>query len=309
MSLTPPVRVSLIGLGALGILHANDFLQHPELCTLTCIADKERQKRYAEEGIFCNGTRIEPVMLAPDADPPAPADLILVCVKATALDQAIRDMSRHVGEDTVIISLLNGITSEDELRRAFPGAKVIHCAVHVDALRVNHRLACSHHGTLVFGTDRPELEQTLHDLIAFLEQVGIHCREDKDVLHAMYNKWMLNCGINQTVTVFKGTYAILQREGRPRDVCMAAMREAMEVARAEGVNLTEEDFERHVRAISDYVNPQSMPSMRQDSLAGRPMEISLFSGAVLALGTRHGIETPVNAWLHEELTRMDTKKS
>ena len=109
MSLTPPVRVSLIGLGALGILHANDFLQHPELCTLTCIADKQRQKRYAEEGIFCNGKRLEPAMLAPEDVPPAPADLILVCVKATGLEQAIKDIANHVGGDTVIISLLTDI--------------------------------------------------------------------------------------------------------------------------------------------------------------------------------------------------------
>ena len=226
MPLTHPVRVSLIGLGALGILHARDLASHPDLCTLTCIADTERQKRYAREGIFCNNIRLDLSLMAPEEKPEHKADLVMVCVKATGLEQTIRDIANHVGEGTIIISLLNGVTSEDMLRTAYPMARVIHCiAQGMDALRVDQKLACSQHGKLVIGTDREELQESVQELAGFFERVGIPHMVDKDILHRLYAKWMFNCGINQTITVFEGTYGTLQHEGEPREVFKGAMRE------------------------------------------------------------------------------------
>ncbi len=307
MPFTSPVRVSLIGLGALGILHAKDLNDHPELCTLTCIADKARQARYAEQGIYCNGERLTLPQAAPEDTPAEPADLVLVCVKATGLEQAIADLDNYVGDGTVILSLLNGVSSEDRLRKAWPKARVLHCiAQGMDALRVDQKLACSQHGRLVIGTDREELVPVVKDVLAFLTSVGIPCVEDTDILHRLYAKWMMNCGLNQTVTVYEGTYETVQKEGEPREVFKKAMREAMAVANARGIALTEKDFEEYL-ALTDSLSPHSMPSMRQDALAGRATEVELFAGTMLSLAKEYGIDTPVNAWLYEKICALPHK--
>ena len=80
-----PAAVSLIGLGALGILYAHRLSQKPEVCTLTCIADRARQAHYGQEGIFCNGTPCHFTLAAPEAPQPRPADLLIVAVKGTTL--------------------------------------------------------------------------------------------------------------------------------------------------------------------------------------------------------------------------------
>ena len=305
MPFTHPVRVSLIGLGALGILHARDLASHPELCTLTCIADTERQKRYAREGIFCNNVRLDLSLMAPEEKPEHKADLVMVCVKATGLEQTIQDIANHVGEGTIIISLLNGVTSEDMLRTAYPMARVIHCiAQGMDALRVDQKLSCSQHGKLVIGTDREELQESVQELAGFFERVAIPHMVDTDILHRLYAKWMFNCGINQTITVFEGTYGTLQHEGEPREVFKGAMREAMAVANAQGIALDEKDFAEYV-ALADFLSPESMPSMRQDALAHRPTEVELFSGTLLSKAKTFGIKAPVNAWLYEKITALE----
>ncbi len=300
------LRVSLIGLGALGILYTDFLLRQPEGCSLTVIADRERQARYARDGILCNGRRLEPVFAAPDETPAAPADLMIVAVKGTGLAQAMEDMRGHMGPGTIVLSLLNGITSEEVIEARFPEARVLRCVAQaMDAMREGQHMLSSTPGWLIVGATggRDDLADALDQVLTFLQTCGIPCRRDDNIEHRLYAKWMLNVGVNQTVTVFQGSYATLQQPGRPRDVCLQAMREAMAVACAEGVALTGEDLAEYT-ALMDHLNPEGLPSMRQDALAGRPTEAALFSGALLEKAARHGIAAPVNAWLHEELAKI-----
>ena len=300
-----PAAVSLIGLGALGILYAHRLEQKPEVCTLTCIADKDRQKRYAQEGIFCNATPCHLTLVDPEEPPSRPTDLLIVAVKGTTLDSAIPDCRQHVGPGTVIISLLNGITSEEHLARAYPEAHVLHCiAQGMDALRTKHSLVCGHPGELILGTDREALQPDVARVLALLRSADIPCREDRDIIHRLYAKWMFNVGINQVVAVFEGTYGTIQVDGRPRELFIAAMREAIEVARACGIALTEQDLQEYI-ALAGTLAPESMPSMRQDALAHRKTEVELFAGTVLARARELGLATPVNAWLYEKLQALE----
>lgn len=302
---TTPAAVSLIGLGALGILYAHRLARKPEVCTLTCIADRERQARYGQEGIFCNGTPCHFTLAAPEDPQPRPADLLIVAVKGTTLDSAIKDCRQHVGPGTVIISLLNGITSEEHLARAYPEARVLHCiAQGMDALRTRHSLVCGHPGELILGTDREALQPDVARVLALLQACDIPCREDKDIIHRLYAKWMFNVGINQVVAVFEGTYGTIQVEGRARDLFIAAMREAIAVANACGIALSEQDLQEYI-ALAGTLAPESMPSMRQDALAHRKTEVELFAGTVLAKARELGLETPINAWLYERLRALE----
>ncbi len=304
MSFSKPARVSLVGLGALGILYASHLAAHKEVCTLSCVVNEERKKRYGEEGVFLRDTRLALDYVTPDEEPAAPADLLMVAVKGTTLDSAVRDVKKHVGKGTVIISLLNGITSEEKLKEAYPEATVLYCiAQGMDAMRVKQVLAYHKEGELVIGTDNPAHQQAVDDVVELLRSAEIVCREDKDILHRLHAKWMMNVGFNQVITYFEGMNETVQKPGEARDMLIAAMREARAIANAKGIELTDKDLEEYV-ALGDSLAPTSMPSMRQDALAGRPTEVELFAGVVLSLGKKFGIETPVNAKLYEVLKKL-----
>ena len=81
------------------------------------LAGGERAGRYRREGFLLNGVRRDFPLVSP-AERSEP-DLVLVAVKTYQLEQAIADMRRHVGPRTLILSLLNGIASEEALSRAF----------------------------------------------------------------------------------------------------------------------------------------------------------------------------------------------
>ena len=98
---------ALIGLGALGILFGR------KMPGVKVIADAERVARYSAQPVVCNGKECHFDYVTPEQG--QPVDLLLVAVKATVLEQAIKDIKKFVGPDTIIISVLNGITSENDI--------------------------------------------------------------------------------------------------------------------------------------------------------------------------------------------------
>ena len=114
----------------------------------------------------------------------------------------------------------------------------------------------------------------------------------------------LDNGRTQTVMVYGGTYGTVQKPGEARDTMIAAMREAMMVARKERVPVSDDDLKGYVRLI-DGLDPEGMPSMRQDGLAHRRSEVALFAGTVLNKAEKLGLDVPVNRELFRRITEME----
>ena len=127
------IRTSaLIGLGALGILFGR------KMPGVKVIADAGRIARYSAQPVVCNGKECHFDYVTPEQG--QPVDLVLVAVKATVLEQAIRDMKKFIGPDTIILSVLNGITSEEDIEAVYPGHCLWSVAIGMDATRVGRSL-------------------------------------------------------------------------------------------------------------------------------------------------------------------------
>ena len=82
------------------------------------------------------------------------------------------------------------------------------------------------------------------------------------------------------------------------------MREALAVARAEGVDVTEADLAQMAELIAS-LDPDGMPSMAQDRINGRRTEVEEFSGTIVRLAERHGILVPTNRWLYARIRELE----
>ena len=110
---------------------------------------------------------------------------------------------------------------------------------------------------------------------------------------------MLNVGLNQVCAVYNVPYRGVQHPGTARDTMLAAMREAQALAAREGVTLTDADISAWMK-MTDALNPDGMPSMRQDTLARRPTEVEL-----RRLGEKHSVPTPVNDMLYRRIAELE----
>ena len=285
--------IDIVGLGALGVMYADFFTKKLGKDKVRVLADKGRAERYRRETITFNGEACD-FNYCDAAQESRPSQLLLFAVKYGALNAAMEECAHLVDENTILISVLNGIRSEDDLAERFGAGKVVHCiAQKMAALKEGQVAVCTNKGELAIGVmngDREECKDAVQD---FFERTGFAYSCPGDMRHAMWGKLLCNVGVNQTVSLYAGTYRTVQKDGEARDMMLEAMREVVRVANAEGVDLSEEDVRQWVGVI-DSLSPDGEPSMRQDCKAGRATEVALFAGTICTLGKKHGIPTPVN---------------
>ena len=296
-------NISIIGMGALGMLYGDMLDRSLGREHVSFIVDEARLARYAKRAFTVN---VRPCDFRMTTAPDAPADLVIFATKFTGLARAIEDAAPFIGPDTALISLLNGISSEQFLEARFGRDRVVYCVAQgMDAVKLGSALTYSQPGVLCLGIPndgRPA--DALDAVCALFERAGVPHQRDEDILHRLWSKFMLNVGVNQVVMACEGTYGTIQKPGPERERMIAAMREVIDVARCEGVTITEADLKYYVDLMST-LSPDGMPSMRQDGLARRPSEVELFSGTVRRLARRHGLACPVNDALYAEITQRE----
>jgi 2-dehydropantoate 2-reductase len=297
--------VAVIGQGALGTMFGSHLAKRMGKEDLRMIADRDRIARYRREKVYSNGEECDFHYVTPD-DKTEPTDLILVAVKFLQLNEALRAIQNQVGPDTLILSLLNGITSEGIIARAYGADKVVYCVAQgMDAVKARNLLTYKNMGKLCIGPpDGGPLPEKVQRVESFFRSMDFPYEVDERMQKRMWGKFMLNVGVNQTVAVFGPCYKDIQREGTQRDTMIAAMREVLALSEPEGVNLTGEDL-RYWLGILGTLNPDGKPSMRQDVEAKRFSEVALFAGAVLELSRKHGLPSPVNQMLYDRITAME----
>lgn len=297
--LTSVQRVTLVGLGAIGASYGERLLVAPGV-DLRVLVDEARKRRYEKSGVRVNGRRIDFPLYVP-AHAIEPADLVLFCVKYDDLAEAIEMVSDHVGPNTIFMSLLNGIASEEDIQAAFPENAVLHAiSVAIDAVREGRDVTYSNLGYISFGDATGRHADAVRAVCDVFDRAGIAYETPDDILRAVWWKFMINVGVNQASAVLRAPYGVFQQSEDAREVMRMAMREVVAIAQKRGISLREED----VRRFDDILNamsPSGKTSMLQDVEAGRPTEVEQFAGKVIDLGKQLGVPTPINRLLYHAI--------
>jgi len=288
--------VAVVGAGAMGGLYASFFARAGMPVSL--VARGARAERLAGQGITVNGEPLRARVVDADslaAAPPAPADLVLVAVKHHELDAALDDVAPLVGPDTTVLSVLNGLDSEERIAARFgPGSVLLCIALAMDAMRDGTAVTFRQPGRLVLGeADNTTPSPRVLAVQRALDRAGLAWSTPVDMRHEMWWKFMVNVGINQASAVLRAPYGAFVAPGDARSLMLALIDEVVAVAAAEGVVLGPDDLARW-DAVLAAQPADGRTSMHQDVEAGRPTEVDIFAGRVLALGEQHGLPTPVN---------------
>ena len=234
-----------------------------------------------------------------------PVDLLLFAVKFGGLESTIETCRHLVGPDTTLVSVLNGISSEQILGAAFSPEQVVWCvAQRMSALKEGNHVTVSPLGELAIGVPAGQDDSHLRRLTAFFDSIAFPYSLPADIATHMWSKLLCNTGCNQAAMLYQCGYGGLQVPGEARDTMLGAMREVVTVANAEGVPLSEKDIDSWL-AIIDTFPADGEPSMRQDGKAHRKSELELFAGTVRRLAQKHGIAVPVNDRIYEQVQAME----
>ena len=283
-------HIVLLGAGAVGVLPAVKLLLRKDL-SLTAAADFRRVERYRRDGIFFNGEKIPFDFASPgEMSGLPPAKLVIIATKTPSLEEALVNIVPLVDEKTVLLPLLNGITASDIIQKHFPRNTVLkgYFLGHA-SVRENNRISHDGVGTFFIGGNK-EAAAATYELFT---SSGINTVIPDDIISAMWKKFVLNVGVNQTQAVFKADYGSMQKSQEMLSYARNLMQEAVLVANAEHVSGTESMVEDAMKVILDMPG-NVKTSMLQDVLAGRVTEVDAFAGTICQKAALCKIPVPYN---------------
>jgi len=307
--MSPIRQIAILGAGALGAYYASRFQTAPGFA-VRLVADDAHAARLRSAGLMVNGTQLQlPVVTG--AEPQAPADLAIVAVKHHQLASALPLLQPLVGPQTQLLSVMNGLDSEERIAAVFGPERVLYCvAVGIDAVREGRGVRVAHAGRLIFGEARNSTPPAsrVGRVQEALTRAGLPWETPPDMLRMLWWKFMINVGVNQASAVLRAPYGVFQASAEARAVVAALMDEVIALAGREGVDLGPPDLEEWWRVLGRLA-PEGKTSMLQDVEAGRPTEVEMFAGKVVELGRRHDVPTPANQLMLHLLRVLDGSAS
>ena len=286
-------KVAILGAGAMGAYFASSFFDTAGFSTVL-IAKGHRLDKLKTKGLVVNEKSYAIPVIHPD-EATSTMDLIIVALKHHHLEEAAKGLEKLVGDSTTIISVMNGLESEEYIGSIYGMDKMLYAiSVAIDAVRQGNQITYTNPGKHYFGEAvNTHLSQRVLRLEKAFDRAGIVYETPEDMIRMMWWKFMVNVGVNQASAVMRAPLGVFQKSPEAQGLMEALMKEVIALTDVMDVNLTNRDIEEWYTFLN-VLSPQGKTSMLQDIEAGRKTEVEIFGEKVVELGKTHGVTTPVN---------------
>ena len=285
-----PVSFAVMGAGAMGS-YLGALLAHAGL-PVRLIGRAAHVQAIQAQGLHLQTTTLDvylPMAAHTDAAAVQGVDVVLLCVKATDLEAAARQLQPHLAPHTLVLALQNGVDSAERLRAVLGPTQALASGVVYAATRLQGPGHVWHGGgnDVVLGP-QPLGERLLHALQA----AGLNARSSDNLRGTLWAKLIVNCAYNALSAITQRPYGWLVQQDGASAVIADLVAECQAVAQADGVRM-DGDVHAAVRGIAQSM-PGQLSSTAQDLARGRPSEIEHLNGYVVRRGAALGLATPVN---------------
>jgi len=286
-------KVAILGAGAMGAYFASSFFDTAGFSTVL-IAKGRRLDKLKSKGLVVNEKSYAIPVIHPD-EATSTMDLIIVALKHHHLEEAVQGLEKLVGNSTTIISVMNGLESEEYIGSIYGMDKMLYTiSVAIDAVRQGNEINYTKPGKHYFGEAvNTHLSQRVLRVEEAFDRAGIVYETPEDMIRMMWWKFMINVGVNQASAVMQAPLGVFQKSPEAQGLMEALMKEVIALTDVMDVNLTNRDIEEWYTFLN-VLSPQGKTSMLQDIEAGRKTEVEIFGEKVVKLGKTHGVTTPVN---------------
>lgn len=290
-------NIVLIGLGAIGTpiayklskAYGDDF---------ALVANGDRRIRMEKTNYTINGQSFSPKIVSGKGDLKDDISLIVICVKNYDVKTAIDDLKKLVSPKTVLLPLQNGIMSYRMFCEAFPNNIVLQGYVQGPNTVCNGaELTFTNSGVMHIGVSETADENTVQRIYNALHDADVDVRVERDITKMIWKKWMLNVAGNSVTALTEADYSQFKIFESLQDICRKCMREFLKVARAENIDLDENDIDDIIDYYVSYKGAKHT-SMLEDVLNLRKTENEYLTGVLIKLAREHSIDVPITEALY-----------
>ncbi|MBC7203657.1 MAG: 2-dehydropantoate 2-reductase [Pusillimonas sp.] len=229
-------------------------------------------------------------------------DLIIISCKAYSLNSVIKDITKAVGERTVILPLLNGLRHLDTLGHAFGHERVLGGIAKTVATLVSPSCIQIRHGpgNVTVGPRTPEQQAIAETVAATLHAGGVHTYFSEHIMDEMWDKYCLMASLGAANCLLGGTVGEYMRSEAGGEIALQLFKECADTATASGHALHPESIVRIQQALTNRQSGFSA-SMYRDMQAGLPVEGDHLVGDMMRRGEALGITCPMLKIAHAVL--------
>ena len=234
------------------------------------------------------------------------ADLVLLCVKSYDTEDAARKLAPVVGEETMILSLQNGVDNADKIAARWGRDRTLAGVVYLGALvaapgTVEHSAG----GRIVLGHLDEQSGESAKRVERLFLDAQVPCAVSSEIRKVMWAKLVWNAPFCALSCLARATVTEIIESDSLRELAVDCMEEVREAARSTGIDLAasivEETF-KFSRGLGDF-----KPSMLQDLEGKKPLEYEALNGVVADALRRAGKKAPVNEIFYAALKFFDDK--
>lgn len=294
-------KVALLGAGAVGAYFIWGL--SPKLGDNFCVVAKgARKERLEKEGLFINEQHFTLSVKSPDEV--EDVDLLLVSCKQEGLADMLEDIKSMTGENTMVLSLLNGVTSEEIIGNAIGMEHMLYSVMRIASVREGNHITFSPENTAgVFvgekGISTPT--ERILALKAFFEKTDIRFHFVEDIVLDMWTKYASNISQNLPQAILGVGFGAYIDSAHVNHIAANLWKEVSLVANAKGIPLSDQ------LVLFKGSNMKARFSTLQDIDAGRHTEIEMFAGEMIRMGTEHGIPVPYCEYTYHLIKALEEK--
>jgi 2-dehydropantoate 2-reductase len=304
-------RILVVGAGAVGGYFGGRLAQAGR--DVTFLVRGRRAEQLRESGLEIVGPSGDATVkpdLVTAGELVSGYDIVLLAVKHYALDAAIRDVTPAVGEDTVIVPLLNGMRHLERLtaafgaRHVFGGVCLVATTLDDDGRVIQLRdMQEISYGELD-GSATPRLEA----VDVGLRGAGFVARASAHIVLEMWEKWVFIAALNGMTVLMRGSVGEIEAAPRGRELALALLDECASVATAQGFAPRAEGSLARSRAVLTESGSRLTSSLYRDLLQGAPLEADAIVGDMCDRGLAARLRLPLLSAVYAQLHIQEARR-
>ncbi len=291
------MKISIIGAGAMGSLYGGMLSEAGHDVVLYDV-NKEHVNRINSKGLAIHSAATKEVKIVrPSAstDPEAVrnSDIFIIFVKSTITEIVAKQFSEYSDENTIVITLQNGLGNEAIIRRYFPERQVAagvtsQGATFIGPGEINH---AGKGPTYLCMADKNNAR--LEPFVNALNSAGFETHIEENIEDLIWSKLIINVGINAVTAITGLENGKLLDYPEIKEVMADLVAEGVKTAEKKGVKFTYPDPLAVVFEVAEKT-ALNRSSMLQDFDRGNATEIDFINNAIVKEAEKLGMEAPVN---------------